>query len=88
MSHVRQPLREHMDRHRWSVSMLADEVGVPASHLRSVIAGSTSPRRELREQLPAIFGVPLAELFTADLLSRDWSGTRGQRGGRKAVAHV
>lgn len=79
----RQPLRKYMDRDRWSVTTVAARAGVERGHLVAVIGGAASPNEELRDQLPRILNVPLADLFDAELLARPWSGPRGREGGRR-----
>lgn len=68
-----QPVREALVAERWTVPAAARRIGVPANHLKSAVHGRTAPSPVLREQLPALLGVPLAQLFTAEALATEFN---------------
>lgn len=70
-----QPARQHLSDQRWSIAKAAAKIGVPEGHLRCAIYGVAAPNDVVRAKLPDLLGVPLDELFDAELLARRWSGT-------------
>lgn len=81
-----QPAREVMYAQRWSAALLAEEIGVSYGHLRCVLAGTSALSPEVREKLPQILGTPLEELFSPELLARQYHGRRDQYAHRRARA--
>jgi transcriptional regulator with XRE-family HTH domain len=63
-----QPLSEQMRRQRCHYSQLAREIGVTRQQLYTAARGLVVPSPLLRDKLPAILGVPLSQLFTAEAL--------------------
>jgi ribosome-binding protein aMBF1 (putative translation factor) len=63
-----QPLSEEMRRQRWHYSGLAREISVTQKQLYAAARGIVVPSPVLRDKLPAILGVPLSQLFTAEAL--------------------
>jgi transcriptional regulator with XRE-family HTH domain len=63
-----QPLIEEMRRQRWHYSLLAREINVTQKQLYAAARGIVVPSPPLRDKLPAILGVPLSRLFTAEAL--------------------
>jgi transcriptional regulator with XRE-family HTH domain len=61
-----QPLSNEMRRQRWHYSQLAREINVTQQQLYTVARGIVVPSPILRDKLPAILGVPLSRLFTAE----------------------
>lgn len=67
---------------------VAELIGVKYSHLAKSLGGQVTPSKRVRDLLPIVLGVPLEELYTADVLARQYTGprpgntTRGPRAGR------
>jgi len=66
---AKQPVYFLMKEQGRSIGAIADVLGVPYLHLRAAMYGTTYPSKILREKLPKFFGVPLGELFDADVLA-------------------
>ena len=86
-----QPLSEEMRRQRWHYSQLAREINVTQKQLYAAARGIVVPSPVLRDKLPAILGVPLSQLFTAEALDYRYQDNhhrfdRPQRKSRKAVS--
>lgn len=79
MSATTQPARQILRDQYLTITDAADRIGVPQGHLRAVLAGTVAPQRTVRERLPELLGVPLEDLFTQDLLAREWTGPRRSR---------
>jgi transcriptional regulator with XRE-family HTH domain len=80
----RQPARVEMLAQRWSVALMAREIGVPPSHLRNVLDGVVRPSLRVRTRLPKELGKPLADLFTADVLAAPYRPEIGPNGAHRA----
>ena len=82
--HKYQPVRKHLGEQRWSIPAAVLEINnilgrpgeITIGHLHYTSRGIVPPSPALREGLPILLGVPLEELFDADLLAREWSGHR------------
>ena len=70
-----QKARTHLFDQRLSVREAAERMGVTREHLANAIVGTAAPNETVRTRLPELLGVPLADLFEADLLAREWRGT-------------
>ena len=86
-----QPLIEEMLRQRWHYSLLAREIGVTRQQLYTAARGIVVPSPMLRDKLPAILGVPLSQLFTAEALDYRYQDNhhrfdRPERKSRKAIS--
>ncbi|MBQ1018589.1 hypothetical protein KBX71_12050 [Micromonospora sp. D93] len=64
-----------MERERWSIALAARTIDVVEEHLRNVLRGITRPMPEVRDRLPKLLGLPLDELFTADVLAKPYDPT-------------
>lgn len=80
-----QPAKNRLRELFLTVPQVAEWMGIPPSHLRGVLNGTTAPSETVRRELPKVLGAPLDELFDADLLAREWTGTRPGNATRKAV---
>lgn len=65
-----QPAARVLLLQRRTAKEVAEQIGVPAKHLRRVLRGENTPMEEVRVHLPRITGVPLHKLFTPELLDR------------------
>lgn len=86
-----QPLIEEMRRQRWHYSLLAQEISVTRQQLYTAARGIVVPSPLLRDKLPAILGVPLSQLFTAEALDYRYQDNhhrfdRPQRRSQEAVS--
>jgi hypothetical protein len=72
---IDQPFSEQMRRQRWHYSLRAGEVGVTPQQLYTAARGIVVPSPLLRDKLPAILGVPLSQLFTAEALDYRYQDT-------------
>lgn len=70
--HGPQEARVELFRQRISVREAAAHCGVPERHLRNVVTGRTHPMPKVRRNLPRLLGRPLGELFTEDLLAKQY----------------
>lgn len=66
---AKQPMYFLMKDQGRSIGAIADVIGVSYLHLRGAMYGTTYPSTVLRDKLPKFFGVPLSELFDADILA-------------------
>lgn len=67
----RQPALEMLkDQDRWNTASLARQIGVTRNHVINALWGRSHPSNVLREQLPALLGRPLTELFTPASLAK------------------
>ena len=87
-----QPVRKHLSDQRWSIPAAVREINnildrpgeITIGHLHYTSTGLAVPSPALREGLPILLGVPLEELFDADLLAREWSGHRDRYFGNES----
>lgn len=77
--HGVQPAREVMYAQRWSTSKAAEAIEVPYIHLAATLMGKNRPRPEVIERLPKLLGVPVEELFTAEMLAEPYDRKRARR---------
>jgi transcriptional regulator with XRE-family HTH domain len=75
-----QPLIRLMRRHRYSYTLLADEIGVSRSQLVYAARGISAPSPELRTKLSNFFGVAPGELFTTAALAAKYNERMAQGG--------
>ena len=68
LSRAKQPLYDVLRAQGRGVAPTARAIGVSYIHFRQVVDGRTRPSREVRERLPELLGIPLAELFDAGSL--------------------
>jgi hypothetical protein len=64
-----QPVREIIRKGKYSISMVAEMVGVREAHFVPALYGRIRPNMTVRERLPKVLGVPIEQLFTAEALS-------------------
>lgn len=74
-----QPARQALARQRWSISAAAQEIEVPRTHLACALYGRTVPAPGVRTGLSILLGLPMEELFTADVLALSYDTTRGPK---------
>lgn len=66
-----QPIRDVVWRKGYSHTEFAAMTGIePRAHVNGAIRGYVPPSEDLRRIAPAILGVPLEELFTAEALAQ------------------
>jgi transcriptional regulator with XRE-family HTH domain len=66
-----QPIRNAIWRKGYTHTEFAAMTGIePRSHIIGAISGAVPPSEDLRKLAPAILGVPLEELFTAESLAQ------------------
>jgi hypothetical protein len=75
-----QPAYNILRERGWSVPAAATEIGENLSHLRAALNGRVPPCDRLRRTLPEFLKLPLADLFTSDLLARQY-GSRAPKSG-------
>ena len=68
-----QPLIHLMHRHRYSYTLLADQIAVSRAQLVYAARGISAPSPELRTKLSNFFGVPPGELFTPAALAAKYN---------------
>jgi transcriptional regulator with XRE-family HTH domain len=68
-----QPLTRVMKAHRYSYTLLAEEIGVSRAQLVYAARGISAPSPELRTKLSNFFGVPPGELFTPAALTAKYN---------------
>jgi transcriptional regulator with XRE-family HTH domain len=68
-----QPLIHLMHRHRYSYTLLADQIGVSRAQLVYAARGISAPSPELRSKLSNFFGVTPGELFTPAALAAKYN---------------
>jgi transcriptional regulator with XRE-family HTH domain len=68
-----QPLIRLMRQHRYSYTLLADEIGVSRAQLVYAARGISAPSPELRTKLSNFFGVAPGELFTPAALAAKYN---------------
>lgn len=71
-----QPVRRALILADMSVTQAAEKIGVTWSHLYATVIGRTTPSEVVRQRLPELLGIPLEELYDADLLARTYAGPR------------
>jgi hypothetical protein len=72
-----QPARQVLYSQRWSLPRAAAQIDVPPTHFFNCIHGKCPPSPDVRDRLPALLGLPLSELFTAEVLAKPYGGPRG-----------
>lgn len=75
-----QPLICLMRQHRYSYTLLADEIGVSRAQLVYAARGISAPSPELRTKLGNFFGVTPGELFTPAALAAKYNEGMAQGG--------
>jgi len=68
-----QPARMALRRERYSIPLAARIIGVPETHLRNTVLGCTRPSPVVRRELPKLLGVPLTDLFTDEVLEKEYN---------------
>jgi hypothetical protein len=71
-----QPARVELFKQRKSIHAAAAEIGCSPKHLENVVRGRTHPSSLVRILLPEILGVPLEDLFTKDILAKEYDPRR------------
>lgn len=74
-----QPAYEILRERGYSVPAAADALGENLSHLRNALNSRVPPCDRLRRTLPDLLDLPLEQLFTPDLLARQY-GIRQMQG--------
>jgi hypothetical protein len=64
-----------LKQQRRSMGAVAQAINVPYIHLRNVLYGAVVPSPEIRGRLPLLLGVPIEELFDADVLKREFAAS-------------
>jgi hypothetical protein len=72
-----QPARQALYNARWTVARAAGEIDVNGTHLFNCLYGKCPPSPDVRDRLPALLGLPLSALFTAESLAKKYGGPRG-----------
>lgn len=73
-------LKRAIGRKQYTLTGLAAEVPCPRPHLLNILYGRVAPAPIVRKRLPEILGVPLEELFDADLLVKQYGRGGSIRG--------
>lgn len=81
-----QPARKSLADQRWSIAKAAAQLGVEDLHLGSTLYGRTAPSQIVRDRLPALLGVPLPDLFTAEALAATYNSHKGPGNRAKRAA--
>lgn len=63
-----QPVRRLLDERGLTISEAALAIGVTFAKLQAPVTGRSRPSDEVRAKLPALLGVPLEDLFSAESL--------------------
>jgi hypothetical protein len=72
-----QPAHKIIRDQQWTFPAVAKALDIPFPHLVRSVRGMTVPSPGLRERLPELLGVPLEELFTAEILAHTYDTHRG-----------
>lgn len=67
-----QPARAVLDAQRYTNRQAAAAIDVEYVHFASAIKGVIRPHQAIRERLPELLGVPLADLFDAERLEKPY----------------
>jgi transcriptional regulator with XRE-family HTH domain len=72
-------LQTHIRATGRTIKSVAEELGISYAHLINVCYGKSTPCPTCREKLPEILGVPLKELFPAEMLAREYMPIKATR---------
>lgn len=78
--HGDQPIIPVLKEQGRSYTWLAQKLNVSYRRLYAVCRGITTPPPEFRDQLPAILGVPLSQLFTTETLDATYNAAQAAGG--------